>query len=98
MNPVASRVLVVALLACSGAEPPDFNGCWAFFPPGPKFDEQVAAYVKSADPVVIAASCIAPYKLNEETCRRFAQVGPGAWPEDVVRWCSERYGVSLARR
>jgi hypothetical protein len=74
---------------------PSFNSCWQLLPPGPDFQSRLAEYAGSHQPNAIELGCVPLYQLNESTCRKFAEVGPGEWPDDVSRWCRDRYAIQL---
>ena len=77
---------------------PNFNNCWQLFPPGPEFQRRLAEYARTDERNVVDLGCVPLYQLNEPTCRKFAEVGPGEWPDDVRNWCREKYGIQLEQR
>ena len=92
---IALVAIVVVACQSPAPDPPAFNNCWTLFPPGPRFDEQIATYAKTTDPNVVELGCLPTYKLDQEACEKFKQVGPGAWPAEVMSWCESQYGVQL---
>jgi hypothetical protein len=96
-----ARILALILATISGlgcasksTSAPEFDLCWALFPPGPKFDRQISEYIGTTDAITIAASCLPTFRLDAETCSRFSVAGKGQWPDDIVQWC-QQYGIQL---
>lgn len=97
-----ARILALILIAggCFGCVPtstkaPEFDLCWTLFPPGPEFDQKIREYTGISDADAITASCLPTFRLDAETCLKFSESGEGQWPQDVVQWCQDRFGVQL---
>jgi len=94
--------LLGLMVACSSqvselpwAQSPDFNDCWNMFPPGPEFQRQLEEHMGTTDRNITVLGCVPEYRLDETTCRRFKEIGPGDWPQPVIEWCGRYFKVKL---